>query len=112
MTPPLTHLQYHFVYSKPANGKKTGKAKCLRCENYDKATNSSREEQHLQQCPGFKAYQEAAGKGQGNPNKRQRLLDESIPIRITHKRGARIDEQLAFCIYKSGKQFNLFEDSC
>ena len=112
MTPPIVHLAHHFEYSKPTNGRKIGKAKCLRCENYDKAINSTREEQHLQRCPGYKAYKEAAGKEEGNPNKRQRLLDESIPIRVTHERAARIDEQLAFCIYKSGKQFNLFEDDC
>ena len=66
----------------------------------------------MQRCPRYRAYKEAAGKEEGNPNKRQRLLDKSMPIRVTHKRAARIDKQLAFCIYKSGKQFNLFEDDC
>jgi hypothetical protein len=112
MTPPLAYLAHHFEYSKPTDSRKIGKAKCLRCENYDKAINTTREEQHLQRCLGYKAYKETAGKEEGNPNKRQRLLDESIPIRVTHERAARIDEQLAFCIYKSGKQFNLFEDDC
>jgi Protein of unknown function (DUF 659) len=112
MTPPLAHLPHHFRYSEPTDGQKLGKAKCLHCENYNKAINSTREEQHLQRCLGYKAHREAVGKEEGNPNKRQRLLDESIPIRITHERAARIDEQLAFCIYKSGRQFNLFEDDC
>ena len=112
MVPPLAYLAHHFEYSKPTDGRKVGKAKCLRCEYYNKAINTTREEQHLQICPGYKAYKEAAGKVEGNPNKRQRLLDESMPIRVTNERAARIDEQLAFCIYKSGKQFNLFEDNC
>jgi hypothetical protein len=32
------------------------------------------------QCPGYKAYKEGVEKVEGNPNKRQRLLDESMPI--------------------------------
>src|SRR5947209_5421514 len=112
MTPPLAYLAHYFEYSKPTNGRKVGKAKCLRCENYDKAIDSTREEQHLKSCPGYKAYKEAAGKEEGNPNKRQCLLNESMPIRITYERAARIDEQLALCIFKLGKKFNLFEDDC
>jgi len=112
MPPPLAYLVHHFEYSQPANGKKTGKAKCLRCQNYDKAINSTREEKHLMQCPGYKAYKEGAEKEEGNPNKRQRLLDESMPIRVPRERASQIDEQLAFCIYKSGKPFNIFEDDC
>jgi len=88
MTPPLAYLVHHFKYSKPTDGRKIGKAKCLCCKNYDKAVNSTREEQHLQICPGYRAYKEAARKEEGNPNKRQRLLDKLIPIQVTHKRAA------------------------
>jgi hypothetical protein len=41
MTLPLAYLAYHFEYSKPIDSQKVGKAKCLRCENYDKAINST-----------------------------------------------------------------------
>ena len=88
MTRPIAYLAHYFEYSKPKNGRKVGNAKCLRCENYDKAINTTREEQHLQSCPRYKAYKEAAGKEGGNPNKRQRLLDESMPIRVTNERAA------------------------
>ena len=64
------------------------------------------------QCPRYKAYKEGAEKVEGNPNKRQRLLNESMPIWVTRERASQIDEQLAFYIYKLGRPFNIFEDDC
>jgi hypothetical protein len=61
MPPPLAYLAHHFEYSQPTNGKKTGKAKCLWCQNYNKAINSTQKEKHLMECPSV-----IAGELEGN----------------------------------------------
>ena len=105
-------VQMHFKYT-ILDGAKTERAECQRCSHYSKARNTTREEQHLQECRGYQTWLDAQKEiGIGSTIKRQRVLDDTMVIRIPVERKARIDQDLALCIFKTGKPLSLFDDDC
>src|ERR1700722_13247488 len=67
-------VQMHFKYT-ILDGAKTERAECQRCSHYSKARNTTREEQHLQECRGYQTWLDAQKeKGIGPKIKRKRVL--------------------------------------
>jgi hypothetical protein len=44
--------------------------------------------------------------------KKQRLLDESLVIRISEERKKKINKELAQCLFETGKTLSMFDSPC
>jgi hypothetical protein len=99
-----TSLRPNFEYTKVDNAQKK-RARCLHCDNYSYAQNSTREKEHLTTCLGL----QASLKG---PALKQQKLDDVLATRISGNRKAQIDQQLASCLFQTGKPPSMFNDDC
>jgi hypothetical protein len=103
---PNPAVHKHFVYKRPENGKKLSVAVCRLCGGHNQARNTSREEKHLlSQCPKYHKLSETTGL------KLQTNLPHHFAKSISSEQKRRIDQKLAFAIFKTGRPFTLFEDS-
>jgi hypothetical protein len=107
---PYKHILQHFAYTIIDDAKKQ-KATCKLCNKYKLiAYNPTCKAKHLEECKGYKELEKH--EEEQKSIKRQRVLDDSIVIRIPSKRKAKIDEELASCLYQTGKLFDLFDNNC
>jgi hypothetical protein len=99
-------LRPNFEYTKLDNAQKK-RAKCLHCDSYSNAQNATREKEYLTVCQGYQAF----CKGTALALKQQKL-DDTMVIRLSADRSRRIDEQLATCLFQTGKPLSMFNNKC
>lgn len=103
---PNSAIHKYFTYKPPENGKKLSVAVCRLCGGHNQAQNTSREEKHLlEQCTKYHEIQ------QSTASKLQTKLPQHHTKSISSEQKHRIDQKLAFAIFKTGRPFTLFEDS-
>lgn len=107
MPPANLSLRPNFEYTK-VDGAQKKRARCLHCDEYSYTQNSTREKEHLETYKGLKAL----AQNTNIPAIKQQKLDNTIFVRILADRKAKIDEQLASCIFQTNKPLSLFDDNC
>ena len=106
--PPLPNalIGTEFTVSQGPDNMKSTFLICKHCPKYNRARNTSRALEHLQNCPGYKAkQQEQASIDTVNPSqKRQRTLTvPSFPI----LRKRKLDSMAAMAVYMGARPFRL-----
>lgn len=109
-----TLLKHHFSYKDV--GAKCLRATCLHYDTYkDKAKSATREQEHYNKCPIlFRENKEARTSQASSLAKQQRTrtLDADFVSIVSIDKKAKIDKELAACLYKSGRPLSLFDNDC
>ena len=99
-------VQKHFEYEQPDAAKTCLIAICKHCGGYKKAKGMTQEHDHLENCKKYKEWEHA-----NNEKLHQTKLEKHTISQIDPAWKAKIDQKLAYTIYKTGSPFTLFEDS-
>jgi hypothetical protein len=96
----------HFTYHRLVGKAICWTAVCKLCEKYNAAKSLDQERTHLlTKCPKYEEWQKA------NNKQIQTRITQYANSQIDLARKARIDQKLAFAMYKTGQAFTAFEDS-
>jgi hypothetical protein len=91
-------------YERPDTGETCLIAICKHCGGNKMAKSTTREQDHLEnKCKKFKEWECA------NMEKSQTKIEQHVISKIDSARKARIDQKLAYAIYKTGQPFTAFE---
>jgi hypothetical protein len=105
---PNALIETEFVTSPGPDDKKSTYLICKHCTTYNKARNTHRAIEHLHNCKGYQAKQQANIDSLNPSQKRQRTLTvPSFPI----LRKRKLDSMAAMAVYMGARPFRLWEDS-